>query len=246
MKFLNLNSKKNVRYVKYNCAVFDYFNYDFFYKNYENYYYYNYYSYFKKNVKSRKVLKKAVNGRPRNDKNDSFKRDKNINIIGKFFNVSVRDGNKFNLIKHWNIFVNNFFDSFKESNENIIHYKNYEAISELLSTKKVYYNFDILLNRSISLFEPLFNVKINKANKRIRAKYNKKYVYNIIYIKRRKRLKHVLKLINSYSERFKNYTYWERLYWMFVSILLDPRNSFLLKRKLFVYRTALKKLYKKN
>jgi hypothetical protein len=52
--------------------------------------------------------------------------------------------------------------------------------------------------------------------------------------------------MNAYSERFKNYSYWERLYWMFVSVLLDSKNSFLLKRKFFVYKMALKKLYKKN
>jgi hypothetical protein len=78
---------------------------------------------------------------------------------------------------------------------------------DLLQDKKNYYNFDILLNRSINLFEPLFNIKINKANKRIRNKYKKKYIYDIIYIKKNKRLKHVLKLMNAYSERFKNYSY---------------------------------------
>jgi hypothetical protein len=100
LKFLNLDNKNKKKFVKYNCVIFDYFNYDFFFKNYENYYYYNYYSFLKKNIKSRKVFKRAINGRPRNEKNDSFKRDKNLDIIGKFFSVSMKSGNKLNLIKN--------------------------------------------------------------------------------------------------------------------------------------------------
>lgn len=215
-------------------------------KNWENENFYNYFSFFKKSIKSRKIFRKAINGRRRNQKNDSFKRDKNSTIVEQFFNVSMKDGKKLVILKQWNIFVSNLFDSFKENDNNLSHYKNYESILDLLNTKKNYYNFDLLLNRSIILFEPLFNVKIEKASKRMKSKLNKKYVYKVVYIKKEKRLKHVLKLINSYSERFQNYNYWERLYWMFASILLESKNSYLWRRKIFVYKKALKKLFKKN
>ena len=215
-------------------------------KNQESIYFYNYFSFLKKNIKSRKIFRKAVNGRRRNQKNDSLKRDRNSTIVEQFFNVSMKSGNKLVILKQWNIFILNLFNSFKENSNNLNHYKNYESLLELLQSKKSYYDFDLLLNRSLILFEPLFNVKIEKASKRMKSKLNKKYLYKIVYIKKEKRLKHVLKLINSYSERFQNYNYWERLYWMFASILLEPKNSYLWRRKIYVYKKSLKKLFKKN
>lgn len=245
MKFLNLNIN-NKNFISNNYSLYEFFFYDINLKEWKNLDYYNYYSFAKKNMKSRKVFRRAVNGRRRNQKNDSIKRDRNSTIVEQFFNVSMKSGKKLVILKQWNIFMNNLLDSFKENNSNLNHYKNYESLLDLLNSKKNYYNFDLLLNRSILIFEPLFNVKIEKANKRMKSKYNKKYLYKVMYIKKEKRIKHILKLINSYSERFQNYNYWERLYWMFASILLEPKNSFLWKRKIYVYKKALKKLFKKN
>jgi hypothetical protein len=225
LKFLNLNYfNKNL---SSDNSLYKSLTYDFNFKNHKYNHFYSYYSFFKNNIKSRKIYRKAINGRRRNQKNDSFKRDKNSTIVEQFFNVSMKDGKKLVILKQWNIFILNLFDSFKENNNNLSHYKNYESLIDLLNSKKNYYNFDTLLNRSLVIFEPLFNVKIEKASKRMKSKLNRKYVYKVVYIKKEKRLKHVLKLINSYSERFQNYNYWERLYWMFASILLESKNSYL-------------------
>jgi len=244
LKFLNLNYKNNFLFNDSN--LYEFLVCDINLKNQEYLYFYSYFSFLKKNIRSRKIFKKAINGRRRNQKNDSFKRDKNSTIVEQFFNVSMKDGKKLVILKQWNIFITNLFDSFKEDNNNLSHYKNYESLLDLLRSKKNYYNFDLLLNRSLTLFEPLFNVKIEKASKRMKSKLNKKYIYKVVYIKKEKRLKHILKLINSYSERFQNYNYWERLYWMFASILLEPKNSYLWRRKIYVYKKSLKKLFKKN
>ena len=221
----------------------DFILYDFFFKNSKTYFLY---FFLKKNVKSRKIFIKKINGKFRNIKNDSYRRDKNIDISNRFINVSLKNGKKLNFLKNWNLFLKNFFLSFNKNNSNISHYKNYDFFLDLFNNKYYYHDINLLIKKSITVFEPLFNIKVNKINKKFKNKFNKKYSYDIIYIKKKKRLKHVLKLINSYSERFKNYRCWERLYWSFISILLEPKNSFLWKRKMFVYKKALKKLFKKN
>jgi hypothetical protein len=204
LKFLNFRNKINFN-KKCENELFNFLINDTILKKHNKKYFY--YSFFKKNIEYRKIFRKGINGRIRNIKNDSYKKDKNNTIINKFFNVSMENGNKLNLLKHWNIFIANFFESFKIDNEGINHYKNYNTLFDLFQSKKNHYNFILLLNKSLTIFEPLFNVKIDKANKKIKTKYNKKYVYKIIYIKKKKRLKHVLKLMNAYSERFQNYNY---------------------------------------
>jgi hypothetical protein len=97
--------------------------------------------------------------------------------------------------------------SFNINNPSINYYKNYNYFFNMINSKYYYYDINFLIEKSIHIYEPLFNVKIKKINKKLKNKFNKKYTYDIIYIKKKKRQKHVLKLINSYSERFKNYNY---------------------------------------
>ena len=203
------------------------------------------FSFFKKHLKTRKIFLKTFNNKLKNDKKDSVRRDKNNTLIEHFLNVSIKGGNKLVLLKHFNLFLNSFYLSFNEKNDDLLHYKDYLTLFNLLKYKKNYYNFDFLLKESILPLESLFNVQLVKINKKNKNKSNKKYTYNVIYINKKKRLKHVLKLINNYTEKFKYYNYWERLFWTFMVIITDQKNSFLWKRKFFVYKKTLQLLYKK-
>jgi hypothetical protein len=90
LKFLNINNKIKLNFKN------SFFLYDFLLKDLN----YPLYLFFKKNIKSRKIFLKKINGSFKNIKNDSSKRDKNTTIINKFFNVSLKNGNKLNLNKN--------------------------------------------------------------------------------------------------------------------------------------------------
>jgi hypothetical protein len=167
----------------------------------------SFYSFLKKQVKTRKIFIKMINGKPKNNKKDSIKRDKNNTLIDHFLKISMKTGDKFTLLKHFNIFLNNFYLSFNNKDENFFNYKDYITLFNLLKYKKNYYDFNFLLKESITPLESLFNVQLNKLTKKNKNKSKRKYSYNVTYINKKKRLKYVLKLINNYTEKFKYYNY---------------------------------------
>jgi hypothetical protein len=96
LKFLNLN--KNNSNKNSNVIVIDFFLYNFYLTNFDNYT--PVYFFLKKNIKSRKIFLRKINNKDRNIKDDSNKRDKNINVSLKFFNASLKNGNKLNFLKN--------------------------------------------------------------------------------------------------------------------------------------------------
>ena len=98
LKFLNLNYV-NRNFPKFDINLYEFLMYNTNFKNQESIYFYNYFSFLKKNIKSRKIFRKAVNGRRRNQKNDSLKRDRNSTIVEQFFNVSMKSGKKLVILK---------------------------------------------------------------------------------------------------------------------------------------------------
>jgi hypothetical protein len=166
-----------------------------------------FYSFLKKQAKTRKVFLKTINNKSKNKKKDSVRRDRNNTLIDHFLKISMKGGNKLTLLKHFNFFLNNFYLSFNNKDENFYNYKDYITLFNLLRYKKNYYDFNFLLKESITPLEALFNVQLNKVNKKNKNKLKKKYSYNVTYINKKKRLKYVLKLINNYTEKFKYYNY---------------------------------------
>lgn len=167
-------------------------------------------NYTKTNVKKRKVLLNIKKGVTLTEKKNSIKRDKNNILIQQYLNVCSKTGNKNTLLKHFNIMLENFFMIFNEDFEEFQKHKNYAIINYLVNNVNSYSNFNFLLESSLINFQSVFDIKTKKNQKK--QKLQRKFSHEIIYIPKQKRLKSMLKVISVYSENFKYYSYWERLF----------------------------------
>lgn len=201
-------------------------------------------NYAKVNIKNRKVLLNIRKGVTLTEKKNSVKRDKNNMLIQQYVNICSKTGNKNTLIKHFNIMVENFFMIFNEEFDEFQNYKNYEVINYLVNNINSYSNFNFLLESTLINFQSIFDIKTKKNQKKL--KLQKKFSHEVIYVPKKKRLKNNLKIISIYSENFKYYSYWERLFWMFAIVILDFKKSFVYNRRNYVYKKSVKFFSNKN
>ena len=190
-----------------------------------------------------KKYNKTNNGFIRNVKNDSLNRDKNVSILHKLYNLTVYNGNKESYNTHFNFFLKNFYFIFLRFSDDFSKYPEYQNLFSMLENKKSYYNFDFLLNESLREYESLFDIKISKVGKKYKFT-KKKYNFELAYIYKKKRLKNVLKLINSFSKNNNIFLLKNKLFLTYLNIILDKKQSFLWGRKLYIYEKALKKFSK--
>lgn len=200
--------------------------------------------YFKENIRKRKILSKIKKGITKTEKKNSLKRDLNNTIIQQFLNLNLKKGAKFNLFKHMNKSVENFFYILNKENEEFFKYKNYKSIFFLTNNFHDYNNFNYLLKSFLPKYFSVFDIRTKKTTKR--SKFNKKYSHEIVYIPEPKRLKNLLRIFTTFSENFKNYEFWERLFWSFISIIMNRKNVFLSKRKLYIYKKSIQFFVRKK
>lgn len=165
--------------------------------------------YLKDNVKNRKITSKIKKGITKTEKKNSLKRDRNNTFFQQYINVMVKNGNKNTILRNFNKSVELFFFIFNEDNDEFSNYKNYKALNFLNNNFSEYNDFNFILKFFLPKYFCIFDIKTKKNNKK---RSNKKYQHEITYIPEAKRLKNTLKLINVYSESFKNYSLWERLF----------------------------------
>jgi len=208
--------------------------------------YYSEFCYFLYNYNNKSIFIKKVNKKKKNFKTKSVERDKNILILKKYFNTSVYNGNKESFFNYFNIFINNFFLLFLKKNDFFKSYENYLNTYNLFKIKKINFNFNFFIKNLINDFNFIFDIRVYKIPKKYKLKFKKKFNFEIVYVQKNKRLNYLLKLINNYSKKNNFLSLDKNLFWTFVEIIFDPKNSFINKRKLNVYNKILKKLYKKN
>lgn len=199
MKFLTLNNFLYSNKVN--------FSNDFISKLYEDSYKYNILmelGYSKSFVKKRKVYLNIKKGITKTEKKNSLKRDINNTTLQQFINIMIYKGNKSSLFKHFNDAIENFFFILNDENEEFIKYKNYIPLHFLVNNFIEYNDFNHLLSVFLPKYFSVFDIITIKNNKK-RNKNAKKYSHEIVYIPENKRLKNTLKLINIYTENFKNY-----------------------------------------
>ena len=195
--------------------------------------------YLKKFVKNRKVLLNIKKGITKTEKKNSLKRDKNNTIIQQFMNIMLRGGNKNTLFKHFDKSIENFYFILNDENEEFLKYKDYLPLNFLVNNFIEYNDFNYILENFLPGYFSLFDIKTIKNNKK-RTRNPKKYSHEITYISENKRLKNLLKIINVYSENFKNYELWERLFWLFIVLITDKKKSNLIKRRSYIYKKSIK------
>lgn len=159
--------------------------------------------YLKKNVKKRKILLNIKKGITSTEKKNSLKRDKNNTILQQYMNIMIYNGNKGTLFRNFDIAVENFFYALNDQNEEFLKYKNFLPLHYLVDYFAEYNDFNYILEEFLPKYYSLFDIKTKKNPKKIKAL--KKYRHDIVYVTEPKRLKNILKIINVYSENFKNY-----------------------------------------
>lgn len=196
------------------------------------------YDFIKNKVKKRKLIYKSKPGVSSNDKKNSIRRDKNnlLNIL--FLNEIFKKGLKNRYFLYMNIFVENFFEILDYYNPDFEKYEKYKHFIFLLNNEFEYNNLEFILNDIIPKYNCVFDIKTKKNPKYL--KVDKKYSHFIKYVPKERRIKKSLKAMSFYIENYKNYFFWERLFWLFLSVILNTNKSFLVKRRQFIYKKSLK------
>lgn len=196
--------------------------------------------YTKKNVKKRKIVLDIKKGITKTEKKNSLKRDKNNTILQQYFNIMIKNGNKNTLFKNFDQAIEMFFFILNGEDENFNNYRNYSSLNFLVNNLVEYNDFSYLLEIFLPKYFSLFDIKTIKNNKKKRSL--KKYSHEVVYISENKRLKNLLKIINTYSENFKNYELWDRLFWTFIKLILNDgsKKSYLLNRRSYIYKKSIK------
>lgn len=203
---------------------------------------YNYYFDFsKKSIFFRKTKK----GVKYSTKLYSLKRNKNLSFNNFLINSWVKKGLKLSFLKHYNIFLKNIFFLIKTDKLFFNNYPNTEFVYDLLNSKKYNYKLQNLLTNPLLLLEHMFELKLKKLNKKMKRKFKKKHVYVVKYLYKTKRLKNTLNMFYLSSNFYNNKKYYDRIFYTFLNVIFDTKNTPIFKKKLNVYKIALKFLKKK-
>ena len=203
--------------------------------------------FFEKNfIRNKKFILKSKLGVVDNQKKSSLIRDKDISFTNQYINLNQKRGKKHLFFKSFNKNLENIFYSLTHYNDDFKIYKNYENLVFLFNSGYYHSKVNDLMFYLIKDLESIFEIKTIKNNKKL--KLPNKYSHEIVYIPKQKRLKYVLRALSIYKESFKNYSLWERLFWSFLLTILNKNNSFLVRRRSYIYLKSIKffKLNKNN
>lgn len=172
----------------------------------------------------------------------SQKRIKNLTILDRFLNLFFKDGLKSKYLNYFNKSVEQVYYMLFFFSKNL-NYNEHMYVETLFSTsvKKNFYTFSSILSEIVLLLEPIFSLKIQKVEKKFRKFLKKKFTGKISYIQPRKRLHVVLRALLQYLNLFKPYHLHDRLYYSFFKTLVEQKQSFLYKKKIYMYTKLFKK-----
>ena len=214
--------------------------------NYFNLINYTRYFYLLNLIKKKQFCKKTDKGVKLDSRFDSIRRFKNLSVNNQLLNIWLKKGLKLNLLKHYNIFLQNFYLILISNISFYENYPNYNYVLELLDTKDYYYKFENLLNDPLKELEYIFDLKIKKLNKKLQKKYNKKYDYKIVHINKKKRLRYLLKIFYSNINYYKYNKYSERIFYTLINIVFNTKDTEVWTKKLHTYKTVFKFFNKNN
>lgn len=214
--------------------------------NYFNSINYTMYFYTLNLIKKKQFFKKTKKNIKLDSRFDSIRRYKNINLNNQLLNIWTKNGLKLNLLKHYNLFLENFYLKLISDISFYENYPNYNYVLELLDTKDYYYKFENLLNDPLKELEYIFDLKIKKLNKKLQKKYNKKYDYKIIHINKQKRVRYLLKMFYLNINFYKYNKYSQRIFFTLINIVFNTKETEVWFKKLNIYKTVFKFLNKHN
>jgi len=223
-----------------------------YYTVFESYYYIHEenFTLFKKNTKTAQinflniVTKKKKMNYPDNQL-DSYKRVNNLPVIIRFLNYLFRHGLKTKTLKDFNKGLSDFYFYFYFFNKKInAAYKHYNDVYALAPTLGNFYRFDSILKSIADDLEPFFYLKVERVEKKFRKKLKKKFTSKIIYINPKKRSNLSYKALAYYPKLFSQYDLSSRIGEGLFKTFIEQKDSYLYKRKIFMYSKVLKKFQK--
>lgn len=172
--------------------------------------------------------------------NYNFYKKFSLNEI--FINLLIKNGLKLKSIKTFNYILENFYSlfnkNFQEYNSTFPNYKIFLNISKM---HKIYWNSHFFYQLLEQQFYSIFQLKI--VNSKISIKTKKKttkYTTKISYLNKFKRINWIFKNLITSSIWFENKYFNIRLFYSFLTILLNPTDNFLYKHKINLYKQVLK------
>jgi hypothetical protein len=108
-----------------------------------------------------------------------------------------------------------------------------------------FYNFKTILFFFNNVLEPFFYIRVKKVEKKYRKKLKKKFTIQPIYVKPIKRSSFVLRSLINYTNLFSSYSLSERVFLALFKSLTEQKQSFLYRRKLYMYTKLFKNTQRK-
>lgn len=121
-------------------------------------------------------------------------------------------------------------------------FSQYVYIDGLFQSEKQNYDiFSNILSEMTVILEPIFQLRVEKVNKQFKKIIKKKFTSKVSYVKPYKRLNLALRAVALYLNLFRPYKLHERLYHSFFKTLIEQKQSYLYKRKIYLYERLVKK-----
>lgn len=174
------------------------------------------------------------------NKDLSQKRLKNLSIFDRFLNLFFKDGLRLKYLNYFNKSIQQIYHTLYFFWKTLT-FAQYVYIDSLFSSEKHNYDiFSALIYEMTVLLEPMFQMRVEKVNKQFKKVIKKRFTSKIIYVKPNKRLHLAMKAIILYLNLFKPHKINERFYHSLFKTLVEQKQSYLYKRKIYLYNRLIK------
>lgn len=172
----------------------------------------------------------------------SVNRSAKVPLVNRFLNLFLKKGLKIKYTNFLNTAINLIYYNFFFFNKTLsVTHINYNEFLLIIPTIRGFYMFNNTLKLMVNLLEPFFYLKVKRVEKKYRKHLKKKFVGQTIYIKPAKRVGLVLRSYIYYLNLFSNYNVEPRLASSLFKTLVEHKNSYLYRRKLYMYSKIFKK-----
>lgn len=169
--------------------------------------------------------------------NSSFRMFNMLNSK-RYSNYIMRHGLKLKTLKCLNEGLMDFFIFYVFFN---IKSKSVNATHPSFSSNNLSIDFNFLLSEIILLLRPFFYLKTKKLEKKFKKKLKKKFTTNVVYIKPANRNTLSIKALAYSLKLYPDFDLRTRICRSIMDCYVEKKNSYLYKRKLYMYSKILNK-----
>ena len=160
-------------------------------------------------------------------------------MLSYFIPFLIKNGKKLSTINNMHNSISNIYYLLKYTNNSFETYKYAQQFKHYIDTTDDVYNINFLLHWIINIYKPVFDIKCFNVPKIHKKKGDKNYLYKILYLSDKNRLKTAFKHISIYIKKDSSTKISNRIQLIFLDMLLNYKNSYLYLRKMNIYQQAL-------